>query len=193
MWFQMAFPCAFGRLCEPPNARGEPPRHGRTAAWVQPTIGAVGSSALFGGGRTPRPSDAPRSQGARRRPARLRHPARAPRPSSPRATPLLVGTTLRHPPPRGPPNARGERRATLESPTPTTRCPLWPVRSSALFGGVGCPLAAPPQAPPASAPARERPLRDHRSRGHEGTTTPQSPLVLPPTPTRRPPGRGTPP
>ena len=31
-----------------PNAGGEPPRHGRTAAWVQTTIGAVGSSALLG-------------------------------------------------------------------------------------------------------------------------------------------------
>ena len=30
-----------------PNARGEPPRHVRTAAWVQATIGAVGSSALL--------------------------------------------------------------------------------------------------------------------------------------------------
>src|SRR5690242_16261686 len=30
------------------NAGGEPPRHGRTAAWVKATIGAVGSSALLG-------------------------------------------------------------------------------------------------------------------------------------------------
>ena len=30
-----------------PNAGGEPPRHGRTAAWVKATIGAVGSSALL--------------------------------------------------------------------------------------------------------------------------------------------------
>ncbi len=33
------------------------------------------------------------------------------------------------------PNARGERRATPNQPTSATRCPLWPVRSSALFGG----------------------------------------------------------
>ena len=39
-----------GGPCVPvaPNARGEPPRHRRTAAWVKATIGAVGSSALLG-------------------------------------------------------------------------------------------------------------------------------------------------
>ena len=31
-----------------PNARGEPPRHGRTAAWVKAPIGAVGSTAWLG-------------------------------------------------------------------------------------------------------------------------------------------------
>ena len=39
-----------------PNARGEPPRHVRTAAEVKAPIGAVGSSALLG----PAPAAAPR-------------------------------------------------------------------------------------------------------------------------------------
>ena len=80
--------------------------------------------------RTPRPGDAPRSQGARRRPARLRHPARAPRPSRHRATPLLVGTTLRHPPPRGPPNAT---RQALEIPGAKHERRLFPVACTRLL------------------------------------------------------------
>ena len=49
VWFQMAFPCAFGRLCEPSNARGErqPPGTGPGAA-KKPALWAVRSSALFG-------------------------------------------------------------------------------------------------------------------------------------------------
>ena len=48
-----------------PNARGEPPRHVRTAAWVKATIGAVGSSALLG--PAPAAGPVPPTPGAVRR------------------------------------------------------------------------------------------------------------------------------
>ena len=66
---------------------------------VQAAIGAVGSSALFGGGKGPAPRPpplAPRAPGRIAHAAEVRHQCHVP--PAHRGTPLLVGTTYRSPP-----------------------------------------------------------------------------------------------
>jgi len=91
----------FSRVLEAERPRwAAAPRHRHPHRHTRP-LGAVGSSALFGGGRDAGMGHAAPLPG---RPARLWHPAWVPSPSDHPSTPTLVGTTSRLPPPRGPPS-----------------------------------------------------------------------------------------
>jgi hypothetical protein len=90
-----------------PNARGEPPPPG-TAARIghKRPLGAVGSSALFGGGRGPRLSARVPPPGRRTAARRPSTPARCPEFLSSPAQGVLWVPGHTHPPLRGPPKAK---------------------------------------------------------------------------------------